>query len=154
MGEDWLPPGGEITRLDIDPSCNPDIVANMLDMGEIGQYDVVFSSHSLEHLYPHEVAQAMSEFYRVLVPGGHVVVVVPDLEDVRPTEDVLFESFAGPITGLDIIYGHRASIPDAPFMAHHTGFTQHTLREALSQFTLIVTKRLSEYNLMAVGQKH
>ena len=32
--------------------------------------DAVFSSHNIEHLYAHEVAEALSEFKRVLNEDG------------------------------------------------------------------------------------
>jgi len=104
-GHEPLPPwfqGAVETRLDIDPRCEPDVVASMTDLGDIGPFDVVFSSHSLEHLAPHDVGVALGEFRRVLKPGGRLVVIVPDLEDVRPTEDVLYVSPAGPIAGIDM----------------------------------------------------
>jgi predicted SAM-dependent methyltransferase len=31
--------------------------------------DAIFSSHNIEHLYPHEVPVALAEFIRVLKPG-------------------------------------------------------------------------------------
>ena len=72
----WL---GEVTetRLDIEPACNPDIVATMTDLGAIGPFDMVYSSHCLEHLMPYEVPVALSEFRRVLAPGGVVMINVP-----------------------------------------------------------------------------
>lgn len=147
--------GLEEVRLDISPEFNPDIVANMIDMGEIGPFDVVYSSHSLEHLFPHEVPQAAGEFHRVLKEGGLAVVVVPDLEDVRPTTDPLFESEAGPVCGLDLYYGHGRMIPDHPYMAHHSGFVTETLRDVLENagFTRVETRRLGCHNLLALAYK-
>ena len=153
MEMSWLPQLSEVTRLDIDPAVAPDIVADMCKMGDIGEYDMVYSCHSLEHLYPHDVAKALGEFYRVLSPTGYAVILVPDLQDVRATDEVLFESAAGPIAGLDLIYGHRASIAECPFMAHRTGFMESTLREALAAFPKVTTKRLPDYNLLAVACK-
>lgn len=40
----------------------------------------VFSSHVLEHLFPHQIPAILAEIKRVLVPGGVVRVVVPDLD--------------------------------------------------------------------------
>jgi SAM-dependent methyltransferase len=148
-----LPVDTELVRLDINPACEPDIVADMAAMGDIGEFDMVLSCHSLEHLYPHNVTRAVSEFWRVLKPDGHVVCLVPDLEDVRPTEAVVFVSQAGPITGLDIYYGHRASLEKEPHMAHHTGFTEATLRDAFAGFREVVTKRLPDHNLMVAARK-
>ena len=47
-------------RLDIDKNVNHDIVGTMLDMSAVADasVDAVFSSHNIEHLYPHEVPLA------------------------------------------------------------------------------------------------
>lgn len=142
-------------RLDINGSVNPDIIASMTDMGDIGSYDSILCQHALEHLWPHEVNTALSEFIRVLNPGGMAIVFVPDLEDVRATEEVILQSPAGPITGIDMIYGYRPSLKDNPHMAHKTGFVRDTLYRALMEagFSKAETKRLGNYNLMGVGVK-
>ena len=50
-------------RLDIDPDVNPDVVASITDMQVISDaaVDAVYSSHNVEHLYPHEVPLALRE---------------------------------------------------------------------------------------------
>ena len=127
----------------------------MTDMGDIGEFDAVFCQHALEHLHPHEVPAALSEFRRVLKTGGSAMVFVPDLEDVRPTEEIILESPAGPISGLDMIYGYRKALKEHPYMAHNTGFIEETLNKAFvdAGFVKVLTKRLGNYNLMAVGLK-
>jgi len=157
-GGDPLPDycsGFKETRLDISEINKPDIVANMTDMGDIGEYDALLCNHALEHLHPHEVPVALSEFLRVLKTGGSAMVFVPDLEDVRPTEEVILQSPAGPITGLDMIYGYRKVLKELPHMAHNTGFIEETLNSALldAGFSKVHTKRMGNYNLMAVGLK-
>ena len=149
---EWLA-GFTETRLDINPAVNPDIVASMLDLGDIGPFDAILCVHALEHLSPHEVAIALAEFRRVLRDGGHLMVFVPDLEGVQPTDDVLFESPAGPISGLDLIYGFRPALADNPYMQHKTGFVQDTLRRALSGFSRVIVNRLSCYDMMGVAVK-
>ena len=142
-------------RLDINADCRPDIVASMLDMGDIGTFEGVYSSHCLEHVYPHEVPVALGEFLRVLRPGGAAVVIVPDLGDVRPTEDVVYESPAGPVTGLDMFYGYRPVLAAEPFMAHHTGFVAETLATAMESagFVRVQALRIAYFNLMGIGYK-
>ena len=150
----WLA-GARETRLDIDEAHAPDVCADMRQIpDDVGQFDVVLCHHALEHLYPHEVGPTLAGFRRHLVPGGAAVVVVPDLGDVRPTEDVLYESPAGPISGLDLIYGLRTAIGENPHMAHHSGFTADTLRDAFegAGFVQVQTKRLGYcYNLFGAG---
>ena len=145
----------EEVRLDISPDHQPDVLASMTEMGDIGPFDAVYSSHSLEHLAPYEVPVALDEFYRVLNPGGFALIIVPDLEDIRPTEDVLYMSPAGPITGLDLIYGAHYLLKQQPYMAHQCGFVAATLEGALrtAGFSDVKTQRLSQYNLMAVATK-
>ena len=72
-------------RLDINPDNSPDIIGTMLDMSAIdsGSVDAVFSSHNIEHLYPHEVPTALIEFKRVLSPGGFALITCPDLQSGR-----------------------------------------------------------------------
>ena len=78
------------TRLDIDPSVNPDIVANMAELpDDIGPFDAVYSCHALEHLYPFDVTPCLQGFLRVLKPRGTVIILVPDLEGVAPTDEIV-----------------------------------------------------------------
>lgn len=151
---DWLNAFRE-TRLDINADCNPDVVASMIDIGEIGTFDAVLCQHALEHLYPHEVSIALKEFGRVLNKGGFVLIFVPDLEDVQPTDEVLFNSESGDISGIDLYYGFRPALADNPHMAHKTGFVSQSLKSALKDagFNQIVVTRLSPYNLMGIGVK-
>lgn len=150
-GEQWAAQGYRVVRLDIDPGVKPDIVASMTDMGDVGPFDVVYSTHALEHLYPHEVPVALAEFHRVLRRGGMAVVLVPDLEGVPATDEVLPGSS---LTGLHLYYGDARLIPDHPHMAHHSGFVERTLRAAMEAAGFAVdTKRMSYYNLMATGLK-
>lgn len=145
--------GYKEVRLDIDQSTNPDIVASMTNMGDIGEYDAIYGSHVLEHLAPHDVRKAMKEFYRVLKPGGMVVMIVPNLANVRPTRDVVYSSPAGPITGLDMYYGKESLVEENLYMAHKTGFVPETLKAAFSEFDMAEIRELTDYNLLGIGVK-
>lgn len=129
-------------RYDINPDVRPDVLGSMTDMKGVADasVDALFSSHNIEHLYPHEVEVALAEFYRVLKPEGFAVITCPDLQSVcaRVAEDKLdepaYHSPAGPIAPLDILYGLRPAMAAGNlFMAHRTGFTQKTLQAALVQ---------------------
>lgn len=150
----WLSDYDEV-RLDIDPDCQPHIVASMTQMGDIGPFDCVYSSHSLEHLYPHDAVQALAEFRRVLKPGGHIVVFVPDLEGIEATDTPIYESASGPISGRDMIYGLASYVEASPFMAHRSGYVRDTLAKTLQTagFARNEVRRVSGWNLMAVAVK-
>jgi predicted SAM-dependent methyltransferase len=111
-------PEWQETRFDIDKSVNPDVIGMMTDMSEIetGSIDAIYSSHNIEHLYPHEVGIALTEFHRVLADDGFVMLTCPDLQSVCKlvAEDKLLEpaytSPAGPIAPIDMLYGFRPSM--------------------------------------------
>jgi len=151
----WEHEGYKEVRLDIDPRNKPDIVASMTNMGEIGSYEVVYCCHALEHLYPHEVGKTLCEFVRVLSPGGTAVIMVPDLEGVKPTDEILEIPLCGPITGLHLFYGDATQIEQFPHMAHHSGFVQDTLARAMKQagFVNVNVRRAAGFNLIGTGQK-
>lgn len=153
-------------RLDIDQSVSPDITGTMTDMSKVADasVDAVFSSHNIEHLYPHEVPLALKEFLRVLRPDGFLVVTCPDLQSVCAlvAEDKLtepaYDSPAGPITPLDILYGHRPPMAQGNlYMAHRCGFTRKVLTGTLQAcgFAAVGAKRRVHpfYDLWAVATK-
>ena len=129
--------------LDIDPRGSPDIVCDARELATLqpGQFDAVYCSHNLEHYYRHDVPRVLAGFRHVLKEGGFAQIVVPDIGEVMrlaaerrlDTEDVLYQSPAGPITVLDVLYGYHVEIERSgqDYFAHKTGFTQKSLLNAL-----------------------
>lgn len=152
-------------RFDIDESVEPDLVGTMTDMRVVAteSVDALFSSHNIEHLYPHDVPVALKEFHRVIKTDGYVVITCPDLRSVcrLVAEDKLtepaYQSFAGAITPLDILYGHRAAMAQGNlFMAHRCGFTKTTLTMDLlmAGFPSVgVLEKESDFSLWAIASK-
>ncbi|MBB3102462.1 class I SAM-dependent methyltransferase [Azomonas macrocytogenes] len=129
-------------RLDIDKRVKPDVVASFIDMKTVNDatIDAVWSSHNLEHLESFEVPKALAEIHRVLKPGGFALITLPDLERIAQLivdgqlETVLYTSPAGPITPLDMLFGHQVSISRGNhYMAHRTGFTAERLGNQLTK---------------------
>lgn len=130
----------EEVRLDINPAVEPDLIGSITQMDAVmsASMDAVFSSHNIEHLYAHEVPLALAEFRRVLKPSGFALITCPDLRSVCAlvAADALtapaYVSPAGPITPLDILFGHRASMEMGNLhMAHRCGFTETVLVASL-----------------------
>jgi predicted SAM-dependent methyltransferase len=157
--------GWEQIRLDIDPAMQPDILGDAREMikqdGE--QVEAVYCSHNLEHYYPHEVAVVLRGMRHLLKPGGFCVIAVPDLVFAaravveQGPAAVLYESPAGPITALDMIYGYAAMVAagNGAHYAHKTGFSRDSLAEALraAGFGRVEMKPGDQFTLVAVGYR-
>jgi hypothetical protein len=159
QGEDWAE-----VRVDINRAVKPHIVASVTDMKGVpdGQSHGVFSSHTHEHLNDFEVAKGFSEILRVLVPGGFVLMNVPDLGQIAQmivdgkADEVLYDSKAGPIRPIDMLFGHQRSIKDGNgYMAHRTGFTAERLQRFCIEagFSDVRVRKGRQWDLWLVAVK-
>lgn len=154
IDDDWRE-----VRVDISPACHPDIEADMLDMHMIknGAVDALFSSHNLEHVYPHEVPKALHEFKRVINEDGFMVVGCPDLEAVcseimaGKLMEPIFDTPSGLIAPIDILYGWRQAVANGQqYMAHKCGFTMKSLisqAKSAGFGSVIGKKRVGKYDV-------
>jgi predicted O-linked N-acetylglucosamine transferase (SPINDLY family) len=158
----FLAGGWTEIRLGIDPAT-PDIAGALHELTAVadGSMDAVYASHTIEHFAAHQVGTVLGQFRRVLRREGILVLTCPDLQALGTylSEDKLVEAVgespAGPITPLDILYGHRPALAagnDA--MAHKSGFTLTlliaTLREA--GFAAVAGRRRpGQFDLWAVA---
>jgi hypothetical protein len=125
--------------LDLDPDAGADIVLDAKELSSLEpqQFDAVYCSHNLEHVRQHEVPVVLAGFLHVLKPGGLAHIIVPDLQELMlvcvqqgiDLDGLLYESPMGPITPLDVLYGHAGMIQHSgqDFYAHRTGFSRSTL---------------------------
>lgn len=159
----WSFRGWQHVTLDIDPQAHPHYLASITSMEEVPsrEFDAIYCSHCLEHIYAHEVFPALREFLRVLKADGDLLLRLPDLQQAcakvaegRP-EQYLYQSPAGPIAALDMIFGYRAAVRElGPAMSHRTGFTQVTLTRILQEAGFVEVKVwVEDYDLWATAQK-
>jgi len=126
-------------KLDICKESNPDIVASVTDMSNIPSksLDSVWASHIIEHIFWHELPVAFSEIKRILKDDGVGIIMVPNLVKTadyikNDINETLYESPCGPITSLDIIYGHREFTKSGVNgMMHKIGFTPKLMKQVL-----------------------
>lgn len=129
-------------RLDVDPDHEPDILGDATNMEAVERdsVDALYSSHTLEHLFPDQVPPTLREFFRVIKPGGFALILVPDLMTAaeQVLEDNLDVDLFKPegeaiVTPLDLLYGHRATFHEPKMTSlHKTGYTPRTLALLLS----------------------
>lgn len=155
-------PGWQEIRVDIDANVQPDVEADICDLSAFanGSADAVWSSHNLEHLYDHDVPVALGEFRRVLRPTGFALMTMPDIEAIAQLvvdgklDAVAYQSPAGPITALDMMFGHRRSVAAGNhFMSHKTAFSRDRLGNLLIEagFARVVVAYGNSFDLWAMA---
>ncbi len=135
--------GWEHVLLDVNPGLEPDLVCDARALGTLApaQFDAIYCSHNLEHYYRHDTRKVLDGFLHMLKPDGFAEIRVPDLRAVMQKvvrnnlelNDVLYQSPAGPISVLDVIYGLAREIETSgsDFQQHKAGFTPQLLGQTL-----------------------
>jgi predicted SAM-dependent methyltransferase len=132
--------------LNIQPGPNVDFVGDCMDLSQFGNQSVaeIYLSHVLEHLdYQKEVHIALHEFKRVLVPGGRLMIGVPDLEVLCFLLAAPFLSFQDKFFIMRVIYGGQVD----PYDYHKTGFTFPFLQGFLAQKGFERIQRVKSFGL-------
>jgi len=124
--------GADVVRVDLNPDTEPDVVADVRALPErLGEFDVIFASHILEHLARLEVLPTLRHWAGYLRPGGALHVLAPDImwaaEEIVRTGQVS-------IPVMMHIYGSQQD----ELETHRVGFTVALLRAAMAQAGLEV----------------
>jgi predicted SAM-dependent methyltransferase len=113
-------PDGEVVTFDIREEVKPDVICDVRYLPVPDQtFDIVFSSHTLEHFPWPSVDRVLKEWSRIIKVGGELRLVVPNLrwsarhilDDTMVPEDYW------------VLYGEQ----DYPKNHHSVGFTPNTL---------------------------
>ncbi|MBW2624418.1 MAG: hypothetical protein JRD68_16030 [Deltaproteobacteria bacterium] len=124
-----LPPGREDEKdwlsVDIRPDIQSHIRADFTRLHQFvkaGKVDEIYSCHSLEHIEREILVATLLSWWRVLKPGGKVIIRLPDFK--YHVEKWLHESPETQIfSNMNIFYG-----PGSGPMAHRNGFTLYSLQ--------------------------
>lgn len=138
---------GRVTRVDIRDECEPDWRGDVRRLPfDADTYDVVFSSHTLEHFARAEISDIIKEWTRILKPGGELRLIVPSIEWAAQ------RIVAGHVDWhvLNVLYGSQEYKENF----HRVGFTPKTLEETVRKHDIEeIEVTLQGYNILLRGKK-
>lgn len=131
-------------RVDAYENDTADLITSIVDLEKVPteSVDAVWASHVVEHNYWHDLPKVFNNMLRVLKENGFAVIRVPDLESIAHLigENLLgtvYESSAGPVSVIDMIYGHRGFVESwGDGMCHKTGFTKLSMDQILTSLNI------------------
>jgi predicted SAM-dependent methyltransferase len=136
------------TILDIEARPEVDIISNASCLAQLGDesVSVIYVSHVVEHFHyqlNNELCNTFAEWYRVLQPGGKLLISVPDLKTLCWL--FLSPSFTiyDRVHVMRMIFGGQMNQYDI----HYTGFDYEILCYYLQQTGFGDIEQVSEFNL-------
>jgi len=130
---------GKIVTFDIREEVKPSVVCDLRSIPVPEQiFDIVYSSHTLEHFGINNVQQILKEWVRILKVGGELRLAVPNLRHVG------YRLAMDRIIGTDLwtLYGEQ----DYPKNFHAMGFTPNTLKALVESLNCFEDIQIEEGN--------
>jgi predicted SAM-dependent methyltransferase len=117
---------GQILRVDIRDDCKPDFRCDLRRTPfATGEFDIVFSSHTLEHFARTELPEVLDEWVRIMKPEGEMRLLLPNLE--WAAQHIMNHEVDNDV--LNVLYG--AQTYDENF--HKVGFTSQIIEQLLAE---------------------
>jgi predicted SAM-dependent methyltransferase len=128
-------------NVDVDIAVKPDVVVSLGPSLPFTSdtFSLVEAFHVVEHVYPWISLDIFKEFWRILKPGGRLVVECPNIEAACAW--LSHNSAYGPDSqmGMWAIYGDPN--PKNPFHMHKWGYTPVTLAESIKEAGFVRIER-------------
>jgi predicted SAM-dependent methyltransferase len=117
---------GTVLRVDIREDVAPDYRCDLriLPFGN-KEFDIVFSSHTLEHFARNEVGKVLDEWIRIMKDDGEFRLVLPNLK--WAAQHIMNEEIDNDV--MNVLYGAQSY--DENF--HKVGFTPQIIEQLLSE---------------------
>lgn len=117
---------GTVLRVDIRDEVKPDFRCDIRKTPfATGEFDLVYSSHTLEHFSREEVHEVVAEMIRLLKPDGELRLVVPNL--AWAAQHIMNKEIDSMV--MNVLYGEQTFEENY----HKCGFTQEMLEQLLKQ---------------------
>lgn len=132
-GRTWWNPGSDydLIRVDIREECEPDYRCDIRSLPfDKHSFDLVHSSHVLEHFPRAEWQDVLKEWIRVLKPDGEMRLVLPNIrwaaEQLTSGVELTAEMKNHV---MNVLYGAQTN----PYDFHYNGWTPDSIEEALKE---------------------
>jgi SAM-dependent methyltransferase len=136
-------------RVDIREDCEPDYRCDVRDLPfDNKSFDIVFSSHVLEHFKRSEWKDVLAEWLRLVATGGKIVLILPNIAwaaHMISVEKVINDDV------LNVLYGAQSYQYDF----HYNGLTPEIMEGALHEFGFVLGPepvRLDGYNMIITAE--
>jgi len=128
-----------LVRVDIREECEPDYRCDVRKLPFANEeFDLVFSSHVLEHFSRAESPEVLKEWIRILKPNGLLCLILPDVEWAFQTYKESKDSDV-----YNVLYGAQSN----SFDYHQCGYTEKTITKLLNDLDFSVTIKKEGYNM-------
>lgn len=134
--------------LDIEDRPEVDFIGDAADLSQFADesVDAIYASHVLEHFYHslnNELIKTLTEWHRVLKPGGQLLLSVPDLQTVcwlflNPNLMPMEKHYL-----MCVMFGGQTN----PYDVHKVGFDADILALYLNEVGFSDMEPVSEFNL-------
>lgn len=134
-------------RVDAREECNPDYRCDVRNLPFASKsFDIVFSSHVLEHFGRHEWKAVLAEWLRLVKDTGKAIIVVPNIAWAahRMAIDHVIDEHV-----MNVLYGAQSY----PLDYHKTGFTPEILTEVFVELGFEVTSTQTEFYNLSIEAK-
>jgi len=117
---------GTVLRVDIREECHPDYRCDLriLPFGT-NEFDIVFSSHTLEHFERKEIPKVLDEWVRIMKEDGELRLVLPNLE--WAAKHIMNKEIDNDV--MNVLYGQQTY----PENFHKVGFVPQTIEQLLAE---------------------
>jgi predicted SAM-dependent methyltransferase len=131
-------------RVDIREECAPDYRCDVRNLPFAdGSFDIVFSSHVLEHFDRMSWKSVLAEWTRLVATNGKLVLVLPNImwAAQRMVNDKIIDNDV-----LNVLYGAQSN----PFDYHYNGLTPERVAEGLESLGFEIKKTEHQYYNMSI----
>lgn len=139
----------DFINIDIKNDCGADLISDMRSLDQHfapGSVSLILSSHSLEHIPVEDAKVFLEKCFKILRPGGHLVVEVPDCEDMD-------ERVAkGEMTNYDK-QCHIEGMPSEFGQKHEHCYVESELRNMLDNSGFDIIRRNPQVSVIALEDR-